>query len=109
MSRQCLPVSHYELKLYQKYGQPYLIIPNELWHGVRTSVTIHCVKHKSQRPCWLQKIFNGRMSLWPCRQCWLDSLKNQTVIENPKSWRGTLVPAHSPTDTPPAENGWENV
>ena len=82
MSRQALPVSHYEYKLIEKFGTDYQIIPTELWVGVRTHVDINCPKHKSKRSCWLQKIFNGKRSLWPCRQCYLDSLKPTPIIPN---------------------------
>ena len=82
MSRLCLPISHYENKLYQKFMVDYHIIPTELWIGVRTNVEISCPIHKTKRPCWLQKIFNGRMSLWPCRQCYLDSLKFKINRDN---------------------------
>jgi hypothetical protein len=86
MSRPALPIAHYELKLYEKYVGEYIIIPTEYWKGVRTNVEIYCEKHKSKRSVWLQKVFNGKNSIWPCRQCYLDSLK------------------HPPTDAPPTEN-----
>jgi len=75
MSRNALPPSHYELKLHNKYNQTYVILPQESWRGVRTNVAIHCDKHQTKRFVWLQKIFNGRNSIWPCRQCFLDSLR----------------------------------
>lgn len=97
MSRQALPVSHYEYKLIEKFGVDYTIVPTELWIGVRTNVEISCPKHLTKRPCWLQKIFNGKRSLWPCRQCYLDSLKpsptiaSELVSDIPNSFRGTLI------------------
>ncbi len=112
MPRQALPVTHYENKLYQKYGISYHIIPTEYWHGVRTNVEIACPKHLTKRVCWLQKIFNGRLSIVPCRQCYLDSLKSKSLnLDSLKvgshNRRAKLVSnagSHPPTDSPPTGN-----
>lgn len=76
MAKTALPPSYYELRLLRMYGKQYKIVPLDDWHGLRSSATIICAKHNTQRKVWLQKVFNGRKnSTWPCRQCYLDSLK----------------------------------
>lgn len=75
MAKPTKPVSHYELRLYKRFGIQYKILPTEEWHGLRTHANIYCSIHKSSRFVWLQKVFNGRNSTWACRQCYLDSLK----------------------------------
>lgn len=83
MAKPTKPVSHYELRLYKRFGIQYKILPTEEWHGLRTHANIYCSIHKSSRFVWLQKVFNGRNSTWACRQCYLDSLKPTPLLDSP--------------------------
>lgn len=74
--RTPLPPDYYEARLFKQYGQDYDIVPSAEWHGLRTDVTIFCEKHGTFRTVYLKKVFNGLKSTWPCRKCYLDSLKN---------------------------------
>lgn len=108
MARQPLPPAHYELKLYQKFLREYTIVPREIWRGVRTDVDIYCPIHQTKRSVWLQKVFNGKNSLWPCRQCYLDTLKKETESSCSCGGvcfkRNVLIKSDSPADHPPTEN-----
>ena len=74
MGRRPYSIEHYEGKLYHKYGTEYSIIPREEWHGVKTQVTIFCHQCNTIRKVYLQKLFNGRNSMVPCRGCYLKRL-----------------------------------
>lgn len=75
MARRPNEIGHYETKLFDKFGIKYRIVPQTDWHGVRTQVNIFCGVHDTIRYVYLQKIFNGKNSTRPCRQCYLDELK----------------------------------
>lgn len=79
MSRHAYPVIYYEAKLLDLYKKKYQIVPSEEWHGLRTQVSILCTEHQGRREVNLQKVFNGKNSTRPCRQCYLDSLKVQVT------------------------------
>ena len=76
MSKQPLPVSHYEEKLLRKFRKSYKIFPVERWNGLKTDVNILCCIHKTNRLITLKKVFNGKNSMVACRLCYLESLKH---------------------------------
>lgn len=67
--RQPYAVEYYEERLRELYKIAYLITPLSEWHGLRTWVEIHCPIHYGNRIVYLKKIFNGKKSTHPCRQC----------------------------------------
>lgn len=74
MSRHPYEPAYYENKLEVQTGKSYHILPITKWRGLRTRVNILCDKHNTKREVNLQKIFNGKNSTWPCRQCYLDGI-----------------------------------
>jgi hypothetical protein len=75
--RIAYPVEYYEGKLKNIYGKDYEIMPITEWHGLRTLVRIFCCSHKSFRKVSLKKIFNGKKSTRPCRECYLEELTDR--------------------------------
>ena len=117
MSRKSYLPNYYEKKLNTKYPHSYSITPTESWRGLRTNVTILCHHHKTSRSVWLQKVFNGKNSTWPCRQCYLDSISTTEVKEGVNTCGNNCTSCKcaatkvnlgidpSPTEHPPTASG----